>query len=131
MSLPAITGLGGHHLIIGISFSHFYSLFLRFVKAVLLIFKHAMFLCHSSTTESALDLAGLDYQNIDMDLKIQDYLKASSPEQSVEDFASFIMATDIGMLIGASVIIIITNQSFSIISSARRRSLAGKTLRIS
>ena len=90
-----------------------------------------MFLRHSSTTESALDLAGLDYQNIDMDLKIQDYLKASSPEQSVEDFASFIMATDIGMLIGASVIIIITNQSFSIISSARRRSLADKTLRIS
>ena len=52
---------------------------------------------------------GLDYQKSDIDLKIQDYLKASSQEHTVEDFASFIMATDIGMLIGAFIINIISH----------------------
>ena len=79
------------------------------MQAVLLIFKHAIFLHYSNTTESALNLAGLDYQKTDIDLKIQDFLKASSPEQSVEQFASFIMATDIGMLIDAIFIIIISH----------------------
>ena len=82
---------------------------LMFVEAVLLIFKHAMFLHHSNTTKSALNLAGLDYQRTDIDLKIQEYLKALSPEQSIEKFASFIMATDLGMLIGAFVIFIISH----------------------
>ena len=52
---------------------------------------------------------GLDYQKSDIDLKIQDYLKACSQEHTVEDFASFIMATDIGMLIGAFIINIISH----------------------
>ena len=71
------------------------------MQAVLLIFKHIMFLRLSNTTKFALNLAGLDYQKADIELKIEDYLKASSSEHSVEGFASFIMATDIGMLIYA------------------------------
>ena len=79
------------------------------MQAVLLIFKHAMFLHHSNTTESALHLAGLNYQKKDIDLKIQDFLKESSSEQSIEKFASFIMATDSGMPIGTFVIMIISH----------------------
>ena len=88
---------------------------LTFAQAVLLILKHAMFLRLSNTTKPALNLAGLNYLNADIDLKIQDYLKASFPNHSIEGFASFIMATDIGMLIGAFVIIIISHQYFSFI----------------
>ena len=79
------------------------------MQAILLLFKHTMFLRLSNTTKSALNIAGLDYQKSDIDLKIQDYLKASSQEHTVEDFASFIMATDIGMLIGAFIINIISH----------------------
>ena len=57
-----------------------------------------MFLRLSNTTKSALNIAGLDYQKSDIDLKIQDYLKAS---HSVEDITTFIMETDIGMFIVA------------------------------
>ena len=60
-----------------------------------------MLLRLSNTTESALNLVGLDYQIADIDLKIQDYLKAYSPGPSVEEIASFIMATEIGMIIVA------------------------------
>ena len=81
---------------------------LTFVQALLLIFKHAMFLRLSNTTKSALNLAGLNYQKADIDLKVQDYLKVSSPDHSVEEFASFIRATDIGMLIGVFAMIIIS-----------------------
>ena len=82
---------------------------LTFVQAVLLILKHVMFLRLSNTVTSALNLAGLDYEKADIDLKIQDYLKASSPDHSVEEFVSFIMVTEIGMLIGAFAIIIISH----------------------
>ena len=40
---------------------------------MLLIFKHIMFLWLSNTTKFALNLAGLDYQKADIDLKIEDY----------------------------------------------------------
>ena len=76
---------------------------------LLIIFKHATPLRLSNTRESSLNLVGLDYQKSDIDLKIQDYLKASSQEHTVEDFASFIMATDIGMLIGAFIINVISH----------------------
>ena len=85
------------------------------MQAILLILKHAIFLQFSNTTESALNLAGLDYQKADIDLKVQDYLMTYSTKHSIEEFASFIMATDIGMLIGAFVIIIISHQYFSFI----------------
>ena len=39
---------------------------------------------------------GLDYQKSDIELKIQDYLKAS---HSIEEITAFIMETDIGMFI--------------------------------
>ena len=71
-----------------------------------------MFLRLSNTTESALNIAGLDYQNADIDLKIQDHLKASSPKHSVEEFVSFIMATEIGMLIVVCIVILISHQCF-------------------
>ena len=76
---------------------------------LLIIFKHATPLRLSNTRESALNLVGLDYQKSDIDLKIQDYLKTSSQEHTVEEFASFIMATDIGMSIGAFIINIISH----------------------
>ena len=51
-----------------------------------------MFFRHSNIKkESALNLAGLNYQKGDIDLKIQDYLKASSSEPSVEEITSFII----------------------------------------
>ena len=68
------------------------------MQAILLLFKHAMFLRLSNTTDSALNIAGLNYQKSDIDLKIQDYLKAS---HSVEEITAFIMETDIGMFIVA------------------------------
>ena len=64
--------------------------YFKICAAVLLIFQHAMFLRHSHQSASALTLAGLNYQKADIDLKIQDYLKASP---SVETIMSFIMAT--------------------------------------
>ena len=80
--------------------------YLTFLQAVLVIFKHAMFLRPSNTTEFALNLASSGYQQSDIDLKIQDFLKASSPEPSVEEVASFIMTTEIGMSIVAFIILI-------------------------
>ena len=85
------------------------------MEAVILILKHATFLWLSNEPESALTLAELDYQKANIDLKIQEYLKVSSPEHSVEEFAHFIMDTEIGMLIIAFMIII-SDQTFSIIS---------------
>jgi hypothetical protein len=95
------------------------------VEAVILILKHATFLWLSNESESALNLAEVDYQKANISLKIQEYLKASSPEPSVEEFAGFIMATEIGMLIVA-LMIITSHQTFSLISvldSARRKPL--------
>ena len=133
MSLPATTGLGGHHLIIGIWFYFIFRVYLIFVQAILLIFKHAMFLRPSNTTESALNFAGLHYQKADIDLRIQDYLKASSLEHSVEEITSFIMATEIGMFI-VCIVILISHQekisSIPVFGRTRRRSLVDKILGI-
>jgi preprotein translocase subunit Sss1 len=85
------------------------------VKAVILIFKHASFLWLSNESHVALTLAEVDYQKANIDLKIQEYLKASSPEPSVEEFTHFIMATDIGMLI-VTFAIKISHQASSFIS---------------
>ena len=75
-------------------------MYLTFLEAVLLILKHASFLCLSSHLDKpALTQAELDYQKADIDLKIQQYLRASSSEHSVEESAHFIMATDIGLFI--------------------------------
>ena len=84
------------------------------MKAVILILKHATSLSLLDLPpESALTCAELDYQESNIDFKIQEHLKASSQEHSVQQFAAFIMATDIGWFFPASVKIIIY-QSFSI-----------------
>ncbi|KAH9058229.1 hypothetical protein EDB87DRAFT_944056 [Lactarius vividus] len=70
----------GHHLIL----------------AVILILKHATFLCLSNlSSRLALAHAELEYRAASIDAKIQRYLMASFQEHSVELFAAFIMATDI------------------------------------
>ena len=76
-------------------------------KAVILIFKHATSLRLSSLSgESALTHAEMDFWASKIDLTIQEHLVASSHENTVEQFADFIMATDIGLFILASVNII-------------------------
>ena len=70
------------------------------MKAVILIFKHATFILPSySSTKSALTQAEIDFWASKNDLKIQEHLVASSHEDSVEQFAHFIMATHIGLFI--------------------------------
>jgi len=88
MSLPSIQTLT-------ISSHHHHHLIL----AVILILKQATFLRLSKLTrEAALTRAHLDYQEANIDLKIQ-LLMASSQEHSVALFAGFIMATDIDILV--------------------------------
>jgi hypothetical protein len=73
------------------------------VKAVILILKHATSLhLLDFSRESALTQADLAYQEANIDLNIQQFLAASSQEHSVQLFAGFIMATDIGLFILAS-----------------------------
>ena len=73
------------------------------MKAVVLILRHAAVLCLSSSAyESALTNVELAYREANIDLKIQQNLIASPQEHSVEQFAAFIMATDIGRLYNTS-----------------------------
>ncbi|KAN0128894.1 hypothetical protein V8E53_013267 [Lactarius tabidus] len=83
MSLPAIqnlvnNGLSSHHLII----------------AVILILRHATFLMLTNKAKVALTQAGLDYQESNIDLKIQEYLEAF-PSEDEGQVAGFIKATEI------------------------------------
>ena len=105
-------------MILGILLYHFESVSNVFVEAVILILKHATFLRLSNLSqESALAQAELDYQAADIDLKIQQHITASSQEHSVELCTDFIMATDFGWFILASVWII-SHQVFSAISTS-------------
>jgi hypothetical protein len=89
---------------------------LTFEKAVIFIMKLATVLrCFKISQHSVLALAELNYQEAGIDLKIQEYLAGTSEEQSVEQLANFIMATDIGLLI-LSPFKIISHDSFSAIS---------------
>ena len=79
-------------------------MYLTFLEAVIIILKHATFLrLSNSSSRSALRHADLQYQRANIDLKIQEYIATTSPEQSVMQHLSFIMATDIGLFILASV----------------------------
>ena len=70
------------------------------MEAIIIIFKHATLLkVSSSSAESALTQAEMDFCTSKIDLKIQEYLVACSHVTSVEKFADFIMATDIGLFI--------------------------------
>jgi hypothetical protein len=82
------------------------------VEAVILILKHATFLrLSSNSSKLALTHAELDYQRANINLTIQRYLKSSSSEHLVEQFAGFIMATDISLFIPPS-ITTISHQAF-------------------
>jgi hypothetical protein len=77
------------------------------VEAVILFLKHTTFLQLSTATlKAALTQAELDYQESNIDLKIQEYLKAfSSGDASVVQFSGFIKATEIGARIGVFVLL--------------------------
>jgi hypothetical protein len=84
-----------------------FRLHLTFVKAVILILRHSTLLSLSNPSpESALTYVELAYQEMNIDLKIQQHLMASSQKHSVEQFSAFIMATDISEFILAFVKII-------------------------
>jgi hypothetical protein len=72
--------------------------YLTIVKAVILILKHATTLQLSNKAVQALSLAELNYKGANVDLKIQEHLKTFTPEVSVEKFADFIIATNIGLV---------------------------------
>ena len=61
--------------------------------------KHATTLQASNGPETALVLAGKDYKKANIDFKIQEYLKEITSKDSVEKFADFIIATNIGLFI--------------------------------
>jgi hypothetical protein len=89
-------------------------LYLTFVEAVILILRHATFLRLSNESEAALTQAELDYQESNIDLKIQEYLEAFLLRMCGQ-FAGFIKATEIGVFVLLSVTTI-SYQTFSIIS---------------
>ena len=60
--------------------------------------------------------ADIDFWASKIDMKIQEHLVASFHENSIEQFAHFIMATDIGLFILTSVQII-SHQAFTSIIS--------------
>ena len=69
------------------------------MEAVIFIFKHATTLLLTKGDKEALTKAGIDYQEANIDQKIQEYLMGFTPEDSIEKFADFIMATNIGLFI--------------------------------
>ena len=73
--------------------------YLIFVKAATLILKHATLLQTSNQPKEALTNVDLNYQKANVHESIQQYLMACAPELSVEQFASFIMGTDIGLFL--------------------------------
>jgi hypothetical protein len=77
--------------------------YLTIVEVVILILKHATSLRLSNNIEQALTLAELDYQQANIALKIEEHLKAFTPEDSVEKLSDFIMATNIGLFMHSSV----------------------------
>ena len=69
------------------------------MTVVILILKHATTLQLSNISEKALTLAELDYKEANIGSRIQEYLKAFNSGNSVENFADFIIATNIGLFI--------------------------------
>jgi hypothetical protein len=67
------------------------------VKATTLILKHATLLRTSKSAKVALTNVELNYQKANVDESIQQYLTTCALELSVEQFAGFIMITDIGL----------------------------------
>jgi hypothetical protein len=70
--------------------------YLTFTAAVIVILKHATSLRLSDLShKTALTKAELDYQEANIDFKIQEQLLAPPQENTVNHFVAFIMATDI------------------------------------
>ena len=69
------------------------------MEVVILILKHATTLLHSKEPKEALTKAGQDYQEENIDLKVQEYLKPFASGDSVLKFADFIIATNIGLFL--------------------------------
>ena len=85
------------------------------MKAVTLILKHATLLRTSNLPKAALTNVDLDYQRENIDESIQQYLATHTSELSVEQFAGFIMGTDISLLI-LPFVTSISDWSFRVIS---------------
>jgi F0F1-type ATP synthase assembly protein I len=87
------------------------------VKAVTLILKHATLLRSSNWREAALAKVDLDYQMENIDESIQQYLTACASDVSVEQFAGFIMGTEIGWFIlllfvtSSLIVLLVSSQS--------------------
>ena len=64
----------------------------------------------------ALADAELNYQKANIDVTIQQHLRACAAQQSVEQFVGFIMSTDIGLFIFLSFVTFISYYSISVIS---------------
>ena len=69
------------------------------MKAVTLILKHATLLRSSNLPKAALTSVDRDYKKQNIDKSIQQYLTACASGVSEEQFAGFIMGTDIGLFI--------------------------------
>ena len=84
-----------------------FRVYLTFVEAVILVLKHATFI-HLSKSGLNLDIksslahADVHYEEANIDMKIQEFLKTSQAP-SVMQFVDFIMATEIGLFIFTSV----------------------------
>ena len=68
-------------------------------EVVILILKHATTLRLSKGGKEALTKAGLDFQETNIDLQIQECLKPFAPNHSIQKFADFIMATNLGLFL--------------------------------
>ena len=89
---------------------------LTFVKAVTLILKHATLLRTSNLPKAALTNVDLDYQRQNIDEYIQQCLTACASDISYEQFAGFIMSTEIGLFILHPFVTLISYCPFSGIS---------------
>ena len=85
------------------------------MEAVTLILKHATLLRTSNLPEAALTKADLDYQKQDIDKSVQQYLTACASDVSAEQFADFIMGTEIGWLI--LLLLFVTSISYCLYSA--------------
>ena len=102
---------------LGILTFHFQNLF-DVLKAVTLILKHATLLLPSDLQKKeALINVDLHYQKANIDESIQQYLTACASKLSVEQFASFVMDTDISLLFSFSlslqylIVLLVSSQS--------------------
>ena len=90
-----------------------FRVYLTFVKAVTLILKHATLLRTSKIPKAALAIVDLNYQRQNIDESIQQFLTAFASDVSVEQFAGFIMSTEIGLFILLPFITLMSHYPFS------------------